>query len=166
MGVLDRVNRNRRTGSTTPTEQTAGESQTAHVSSTLIREPPTIRRLRSVFGVLQKFIVDNDDGGMMARMAPLMSTFMDELADELGEKDEMYMGLYLAQMGEVIAWIGHGDNERLPEGLRVFAEAIQPSDTQTRVSDSVRVPTRDSNGQPDSERDTWTSRALAPSPQT
>jgi hypothetical protein len=143
----------------------AGESQTAPASSTLTREPPTIRRLRSVFGVLQKFIVDNDDGGMMARMAPLMTTFMDELAEELGEKDELYMGMYLAQMGHVIAWIGHGDNDKLPPELRVFAEAIQPSAFSDDTPGDVRVAERDSSRESTSERDTWNSRALAPSPQ-
>lgn len=157
MSVLDRVNRNRQTDSRTgQRELTAGTSQTASTSSTLTRrESPTIHRLRSVFWALQKFIADNDDGSMMARMAPIMETFMDELAEELGEREERFMSMFFAQSGDIIAWVGHGDNNRLPPELRIFAEAIQPS---------VRNPSEHS-GEPSSKPAMGTSSVLAPTSQ-
>lgn len=129
-------------------------------SSTLTRrESPTIHRLRSVFWALQKFIADNDDGSMMARMAPIMETFMDELAEELGEREERFMSAFFAQSGDIIAWVGHGDNERLPPELRIFAEAIQPSGQHSE--NTVRVAERDSGREPTGERDSRTPGALA-----
>jgi hypothetical protein len=65
-------------------------------------------------------------------------SFAEELADELGELDELAIRAYMFQIGEVISWIGHGDNERLPESVRAFAEMIQPSEAAdgTDPSDS------------------------------
>jgi hypothetical protein len=103
---------------------------------------------------------------MLAHMAPLMTTFMDELAEELGERAEMDMSLYMSQIGLVIAWIGHGDNDSLPPELRIFAEAIQPNGSGVSA-DTVRVAERMAkhSGESSSERDTWTTGALASTPQ-
>jgi hypothetical protein len=117
-----------------------------------------------VFVALQRFIESNDDSGL-GRLSFLMTTFMDELADELGEKDDLAMSVYMAQIGEVIGWIGHGDNERLSPELRKFAEMIQPSAFSDNTPGDVRVAERDSSRKPASERDTWNSRALAPTPE-
>lgn len=94
-----------------------------------------------------------------------MTSFVDELADELGDKDEAAMSLYMAQIGEVIAWIGHGDNSRLPEYLREFAEAIQPSAFSSHTSNDVRVAERDSSREPDSERTMGHTGTVALAPQ-
>lgn len=64
---------------------------------------------------------------MYARLAFFMSTVTDELAEELAELDELQVRLFMYQIGEVISWIGHGDNERLPEAIREFGEMVQPS---------------------------------------
>jgi hypothetical protein len=77
--------------------------------------------------MLEQIIRASDDTTGMARMAFFMGTLTDELADELGELDEMQVRLYMFQIGEVISWIGHGDNERLPDTVRAFAELIVPS---------------------------------------
>lgn len=72
---------------------------------------------------------------MYGRMAFFMSTVTDELAEELSELDEVQTRLFMFQIGEVISWIGHGDNERLPENVKEFAEIVQPSgDTDTEPS--------------------------------
>lgn len=76
---------------------------------------------------LMHYVQANNDGSMMGRMAPLLMSFAEELADELGELDELAIRAYMFQIGEVISWIGHGDNERLPESVKTFAELIQPS---------------------------------------
>jgi hypothetical protein len=161
MGVLDRVNRNRRT---TTTAQETEASPKGSASSTLIRrEAPVIWRLKNVFTALQRFIESNGDSGL-SRLSFLMTTFMDELAEELGEKDEVAMSVYMAQIGEVIAWIGHGDNSRLSPELRVFAEAMQPSAGNTE--NDVFMAERDSGREHPSERNTWNSRALASTSET
>jgi hypothetical protein len=77
--------------------------------------------------MLQQTIVNNDDGSGMARMAFFMSTVTDELSDELRELDEMSVRGYMFTIGEVISWIGHGDNSRLPEMVREFAEQVSPT---------------------------------------
>lgn len=81
--------------------------------------------------MLRTAIEENNDGSGMARMAFLLTTITDELGEELHDVDELTVRIFLAQIGETIAWIGHGDNERLPDGIREFAEGVQP----TRVSD-------------------------------
>lgn len=76
---------------------------------------------------LGSFIRENQDGTPMGRMAFLMTTVSEEIAEEMREYDEMAIRGFMFQVGEVISWIGHGDNERLPEAVREFAEGIQPS---------------------------------------
>lgn len=85
-----------------------------------------VLRLQAVMTSLNGFVISNGDAGL-ARFAFLMQSLTDEVIEELSEKDEATIGNFMAQMGEVIAWIGHGDNDRLPEALKVFAEEIQPS---------------------------------------
>ena len=95
-------------------------------SSTLIRESPVVRRLKAVLHVFQQFIETNDDGQGIARFSWLINSITEELAEELSDKDEASMAIYMAQIGQVISWIGHGDNEALPEQLQIFAETVQP----------------------------------------
>jgi hypothetical protein len=75
--------------------------------------------------MLNGFVIENDDG-QLGRYAFLMQALTDEVIEELTMKDEATIGTFMEGMGEVIAWIGHGDNERLPDPLRSFAEEIQP----------------------------------------
>ncbi len=82
--------------------------------------------------VLRTFIEQNQDGSGLGRMAFLMTTITDELTEELAEHDELAIRAFMFQIGEVISWIGHGDNERLPEAVRPFAETIQPSEPMER----------------------------------
>jgi hypothetical protein len=95
-----------------------------------VAEPEHIRRLKGVVRVLETFIRTSDDG-MYARLAFFMSTVTDELAEELAELDELQVRLFMFQIGEVISWIGHGDNSRLPEAIKDFAEMVQPSEPVT-----------------------------------
>lgn len=96
-------------------------------SSLVVVEPEHIRRLKGIISSLRMIIEANSDGSGMSKMAFLISTFADEMADELAEMPEPAVRLIMFQIGEMIAWIGHGDNTRLPEGVREFAEQIQPS---------------------------------------
>jgi hypothetical protein len=76
--------------------------------------------------VLRNFIEANQDGSGMARMGFVLTTIGNELADELADMDELQIRIFLAQIGEVIAWVGHGDNDRLPDSVKMFAEMVQP----------------------------------------
>lgn len=129
MSVLDRLNRERRK-TATPLELTAGVSERESPSSILVvRESPVIVRLKSVLGMLQNFIETNDTGTDLARWSFLMTAMTDELTDELDGKDDEIMAAFMAQIGLVISWIGHGDNDKLPEFLKDFAESVQPSES-------------------------------------
>jgi hypothetical protein len=114
-------------------------------SSVVVAEPAHILRLKGVVNVLQQMIEKNNDGSGMARMAFFMSTFTDELADELAELDELQVRLYMFQIGEVISWIGHGDNSRLPDAVQGFADLVNPTgvvhngDTDTESSSHIEL---------------------------
>jgi hypothetical protein len=128
MALSDRVRR-REAEKRRQQELMAVESQTdSPVSSSLavVDDNPTIDRLRGVIRMLRNAIEENDDGSGMARFAFLITTFTDELAEEFRDIDEVRMRLYMFQVGEMISWIGHGDNERLPDSIRGFADLIQP----------------------------------------
>jgi hypothetical protein len=127
MTVLDRVNRHR---AGQPTRAlTAGESPDSGPSSTLVvdsRHSEVATRLHAVMTTMNNFIIQNDDTGL-AKFAFLLQALTDEVIEELEERDEATLAGFLAQMGDVIAWIGHGDNSRLPENFQLFAEELSPS---------------------------------------
>jgi hypothetical protein len=98
-------------------------------SSTLaVVRSPVVLRLQAVMTSLNGFVIANDETGL-ARFAFLMQALTDEVIEELTEKDEATIGGFMSQMGEVIAWIGHGDTSRLPEPLQAFADQIQPRES-------------------------------------
>lgn len=133
MGVADRVRRKQ--AENRLLAHKTDESQTDTQSTALVpAEQDHIRRLKGVVYVLENFIRTNDDG-MYGRLAFFMSTVTDELAEELSELDETQVRLFMYQIGEVISWIGHGDNERLPEAVRPFADLVQPSGNASEESD-------------------------------
>ena len=86
--------------------------------------------------MLTKTVAESNDP-QYSRMGFLLNIASGELCDELSEMDEMSIRLYLFQIGEVISWVGHGDNSRLPEAIREFAEQIQPqagNETNTAIA--------------------------------
>lgn len=72
-------------------------------------------------------------------MAFIMTTFTNELCEEMAEYDEAKIAVFLAQIGDIVAWVGHGDNDRLPEAIRPFAEHIQPSPRTPETTDTDLV---------------------------
>jgi hypothetical protein len=48
---------------------------------------------------------------------------IEEVGEELADRDEETLQHFMSQIGEVIAWIGHGDEQRLPAELRGFVRA-------------------------------------------
>jgi hypothetical protein len=84
-------------------------------------------------------IIENGPSASMARMGFLMTHLTNELADELSDLDEATIRVFLFQIGEVIAWIGHGDNDRLPDEIRSFAESVQPSPPRENADTDAHI---------------------------
>jgi hypothetical protein len=61
----------------------------------------------------------------MARFSFITRAMIEEIGEELAERDEETLQMFMAQIGEVIAWIGHGDPALLPANLRGFVEIEQ-----------------------------------------
>lgn len=122
MTVLDRINRQRRGDSR---ELTAGEFRENGQLSIPEVKSPVVIRLQAVMSMLNGFVINGGEA-QLSRYAFLMQALTDEVVEELTDKDEATIGTFMEGMGEVIAWIGHGDNDRLPDPIRSFAEEIQP----------------------------------------
>lgn len=104
----------------------AGSPTGSPVSSSLVvPDSPHILRFRGIIRELVAYAAR--EAGGFEHMSFLLTTFSDELAEELKEMDELSLRLYFFNIGEIISWVGHGDNERLPDFIRPFAEGIQPS---------------------------------------
>jgi hypothetical protein len=123
MSVLDRVHRQQRNNA----DQTEEASPENGQSITPARKSPVIGRLEFVINSLHNYIEENDDSGNLARFSFVTRAMIEEISEELVERDEETMQVFMSQIGQIIAWIGHGDNESLPENLLPFAEQLQPS---------------------------------------
>jgi hypothetical protein len=119
MSVLDRMHNRERTRQQA---EMAGESPENGQSSTLAVKPPVIQRLEYVVNTLHEYIEENDDTGTMARFSYVTRAMIEEVGQELADRDEETLQGFMAQIGEVIAWIGHGDPGRLPENLQDFVQ--------------------------------------------
>ena len=117
MSVVDRMHKRQR-----QMEQTAEGSPGTGQLSTLAVKPAVIQRLEFVVNTLHEYISENDDTGTLSRFSFVTRAMIEEIGAELGERDEETMQGFMAQIGEVIAWIGHGDVSKLPENLREFVE--------------------------------------------
>ena len=117
MTVLDRMHKREK-------ERAQTESPTTQ-SGTLARadKPAVIKRLEFVIDTLHGYIVENDDSGAMSRFSFVTRAMIEEIGEELVERDEETMQRFMAQIGEVIAWIGHGDVEKLSPYLKEFVQA-------------------------------------------
>jgi len=73
---------------------------------------------------LNGYVIANDDTGL-SKFAFLMQALTDEVIEELSGKEDEIIGAYMEQMGQVIAWIGHGDDSRLPDSMRPFAATLE-----------------------------------------
>ena len=84
-------------------------------------KPAVIRRLEFVISALHNYVSDNDDSGMMTQFSFVARSMIEEISEELADRDEETLQAYMAQIGQIIAWVGHGDADQLPENLRPFA---------------------------------------------
>lgn len=86
---------------------------------------------------MRDVIKENAPSTHMTQMAYIiLPALADEMCEEMIGLDEMTIRVIMAQIGEIIAWIGHGDNARLPDSLRGFAEGIQPSIPEASAGDA------------------------------
>jgi hypothetical protein len=99
--------------------------------STLAVKPLVIQRLEFVVNTLHEYIAENDDTGAMARFSFVTKAMIEEIGEELADRDEETMQAFMAQIGQVIAWIGHGDSMVLPANLRDFVEPKAAIETAT-----------------------------------
>ena len=110
--------------------QDQGESSTqTSKSSTLVSaDPPAVLRLRAVLAELTSFVVSKGSG-KQKRMAFVMRRVANDVCEEMVDSDPDTVAAYFNQMGQVVSWIGTGDNEALPDALRELflprAEGIQ-----------------------------------------
>jgi hypothetical protein len=75
--------------------------------------------------MLNNFVLENGDPSL-ARYVVIYQALTDEVIDELTERDDESIGMFMEMMGDVISWIGHGDNDRLPDAVRDFTKRFQP----------------------------------------
>lgn len=138
MGMADRVRRQqiKQEMEAAQSALTGDASRTGSpVSSSLaVPDSPHILRFRGIIRELVAYA--SREAGGYEHLSFLLTTFSDELAEELKEMDELSLRLYFFNIGEIISWVGHGDNERLPDFIRPFAEGIQPSGKMHADKDS------------------------------
>lgn len=105
---------------------TVGESEKVGPSSIPAAErSPIIRRLQLVMQTMNGHVISSGPQEL-AKFAFLIQALTDEIIEELEDKDDERIGAMMQIMGEVLAWIGHGDDERLPELVRGFASQSEP----------------------------------------
>lgn len=100
----------------------------------------TAKRVKGVLYAMQTLIENSAPSSGMSKMALIiLPALADEMTAEMEDLDEMTIRVIMSQIGEIIAWIGHGDNSRLPDSLRDFAEGIQPSGIESNGDDVGRI---------------------------
>lgn len=104
---------------------TAGTSQENGLSSTPAVKPAVIQRLEYVVTSLHNYVEQNDQTGTMSRFSFIARAMIEEISEELAERDEETMQVYMAQIGQIIAWIGHGDDAQLPDNIRPFVDLAE-----------------------------------------
>lgn len=114
---------------TVPSEET--DQSLILISKSSIRvpdEPAPVLRLRAVLAELTSFVASKGSG-KQKRMAFVLRRVATDICEEMGEADADTIAAYFNQMGQVVSWIGTGDNNNLPEQLRDMflprAEGIQ-----------------------------------------
>jgi hypothetical protein len=140
MSVADRVARHRAMRMAQAAD--ACRTDSAAVSTSLVpADAPHLVRLRGVVSMLRSAIEQSGDDSPMARMAWIMTTFTDELSEEFRDLDPDMVRMNFAKMGQVLAWVGHGDNSLLPDDIRQLADLIQlPENASSHLA--IDAPTR------------------------
>lgn len=81
---------------------------------------------------LNSFVIRHDDTGL-SKFAFLFDALTDEVIEELRTQDDETIGSYFQQMGLVIAWVGHGDDTKLPELMQPLVAQSELQEVQNAV---------------------------------
>ena len=128
MGVVDRLRRQELADRLRGHSAESSPREPSGSSTLAVSDPPIVKRLRGVMTMVQSFIASNPgNDARMGRMTWVISALADEMVDELSERDTTGLESWLAHLGLVIEWVGHGRNELLPPSLKQLAEVIQPT---------------------------------------
>lgn len=128
MGVLDRVRQAR----TIPEDSRPGV--------TLVRaELPSVQRLRFVFHQLNDFVGKAGDE-RARRFNILGKAIMDEILEEMTDNpliDDATLGIWFAQFGRVVEWIGTGNDDILPDSMQEHVRNYAPKNTTPKALTSA-----------------------------
>lgn len=116
------------------------QSQQGTQSSTLAVVNPTAKRVRAVITNLSDFVTTAGDA-QQKRMGRVMSIIIDEVIDELGERDEAQLQRWMLFMGRILEWSGTGNIGILPQELVPFiadVEGISVEEAQRQWEDATR----------------------------
>ena len=85
--------------------------------------PPVLLRVKIVIGRLAAYSQAGGNG-KYARFAWVMESMTDEILDELADMDtdQEQMMHWFDELGQVMAWCGHGDDSRLPDSVRPYLQ--------------------------------------------
>jgi hypothetical protein len=82
-------------------------------------------RLKAVLAELTSYATKNTDQlpANKRRMMWVLKRVAADVVEELDEVEPAVMSAYFNYMGSVISWIGHGDDEHLPNEVKEFLQA-------------------------------------------
>jgi tetrahydromethanopterin S-methyltransferase subunit A len=70
-------------------------------------------------------------------MNMIMKYMSRSIAEELEDVPQEAIGPYFEQIGKIVSWIGSGDDELLPDGLREYLSARMGTDLPAPVVISI-----------------------------
>jgi hypothetical protein len=89
------------------------------------QKPIQVARLEAVLAELTSYMsgkaLPGKQKAMLRVLKHVTKDMIEELCDE--EIDHDRLGAYFANMGSIIAWIGDGDDDKLPPSVREFFQA-------------------------------------------
>jgi hypothetical protein len=96
--------------------------KTSESTTLVLADPPVIKRLRAVLAELTTFVSRNG-GGKQKRVNFVIKHIVEDVVEELEGLPQEHMSAYFAQMGQVISWIGTGDDNALPPAIKEYLQA-------------------------------------------
>jgi hypothetical protein len=107
-------------------------------STPALAEPDTLKRFKAVLAELTTYIGTHGDHNQR-RMNMIMKYMSRSIVDELDGVPEDAIGPYFEQIGKIVSWIGTGNDDDLPDGLREFLSARMGTDIPAIDNDVTPV---------------------------
>jgi hypothetical protein len=114
----------------------------------VLAEPVTLRRFKAVLAELTTYISTHGDGPQR-RQSLIMKYMARAITEELEDVPQEAIGPYFEQIGKIISWIGSGNDDDLPPGLREYLSARMGTDNPPIETDDDIGGILDSTGQLD-----------------